>query len=202
MAAKLLAPLLLAAAGKIDGSMRDVVGWVDSGEQKAVNELLLDLGEPDAHAAFLATCRREERTLSSVYATTEAVLAPFGDPAVLASTALRGVDPEALLEGQSTLYIVAPSKDQERLAPLFAGLVEHIVDAAFARAASGRPCEPSLMLVLDEAVEDTGIEPVTSALQRRRCSVHVSAATVREGRCRRLLHPDDLPQRLPQRPSS
>ena len=52
MAAKLLAPLLMAAAGKIDGSMRDVVAWVDSGEQAAVSELLLDLGEPDAHAAF------------------------------------------------------------------------------------------------------------------------------------------------------
>ena len=52
----------------------------NSGEQKAVDELLLDLGEPDAHAAFVATCRREERTLSSVYATAEAVLAPFADP--------------------------------------------------------------------------------------------------------------------------
>jgi len=121
MAQKLLAPLLFAAAGKIGSSMRDVVSWVDSGEQRAVEELLLNLGEPDAHAAFLATCRREERTLSSVYATTEAVLAPFSDPAVLASTLLQQLRPQALLDGHSTLYIVAPGKDQERLAPLFAG---------------------------------------------------------------------------------
>jgi len=157
MAAKLLAPLLLAAAGKIDGSMRDVVSWVDSGEQTAVADLLLDLGEPDAHAAFTATCRREERTLSSVYATTEAVLAPFADPAVLESTARHGIDTEALLDGQNTLYIVAPAKDQERLAPLFAGLVEHVVDAAYARAAAGRPCEPSLLVVLDEAANTAPI---------------------------------------------
>jgi type IV secretion system protein VirD4 len=156
MAAKLLAPLLLAAAGKIDGSMRDVVAWVDSGEQTAVAELLLDLGEPDAHAAFAATCRREERTLSSVYATTEAVLAPFADPAVLASTGDHGIDTEALLEGRGTLYVVAPAKDQERLAPLFAGLVEHLVDAAYARAA-GRPCNPSLLVVLDEAANTAPI---------------------------------------------
>ncbi|MGD9734731.1 MAG: type IV secretory system conjugative DNA transfer family protein [Solirubrobacterales bacterium] len=157
MAQKLLAPLLFAAAGKIDGSMRDVVGWADSGEQKQVEELLLDLGEPDAHAAFLATCRREERTLSSVYATTEAVLAPFSDPSVLASTALPQLNPQSLLDGQRTLYVVAPGKDQERLAPLFAGLVEHIVDAAYARAAEGRPCDPSLMLVLDEAANTAPI---------------------------------------------
>ena len=93
MAAKLIAPLLFAASGKVGGSMRDVVGWVDSGEQRAIEELILDLGEPDAHAAFLATCRREERTLSSVYATAEAVLGPFSDPAVLASTGLRQVRP-------------------------------------------------------------------------------------------------------------
>jgi type IV secretion system protein VirD4 len=157
MAAKLLAPLLLAAAGKIDGSMRDVVAWVDSGEQTAVAELLLDLGEPDAHAAFAATCRREDRTLSSVYATTEAVLAPFADPAVLASTGDHGIDTEALLEGRGTLYVVAPAKDQERLAPLFAGLVEHLVDAAYARAAAGRPCNPSLLVVLDEAANTAPI---------------------------------------------
>lgn len=157
MAAKLLAPLLLAAAGKIGGSMRDVVAWVDSGEQTAVADLLLDLGEPDAHAAFTATCRREERTLSSVYATTEAVLAPFADPAVLESTTNHGIDTQALLEGQSTLYVVAPAKDQERLAPLFAGLVEHVIDAAYARAAAGRPCDPSLLVVLDEAANTAPI---------------------------------------------
>ncbi|MGE3795655.1 MAG: type IV secretory system conjugative DNA transfer family protein [Dehalococcoidia bacterium] len=157
MAAKLIAPLLLAAAGRDGGSMRDVVGWLDSGEQTTVSRILVELGEPDAHAAFIATCRREERTLSSVYATAEAVLAPFSDPAVLRSTALPQIDPHAVLDGQSTLYVVAPAKDQERLAPLFAGLIEHIVDAAYARAAAGRPCEPSLLLVLDEAANTAPI---------------------------------------------
>ena len=157
MAQKLLAPLLLGAAGKIDGSMRDVVAWVDSGEQTAVAELLLDLGEPDAHASFQATCRREERTLSSVYATAEAVLAPFADPAVLESTDAHGIKRLELLSGRNTLYVIAPAKDQERLAPLFAGLVEHVVDAAYARAASGHPCDPSLLLVLDEAANTAPI---------------------------------------------
>lgn len=157
LAGKLIAPLALAAAGKIGGSMRDVVGWVDSGEQTAVAELLLDLGEPEAHAAFLATCRREERTLSSVYATAEAVLAPFAEPQVLESTELPQLDPRDLLDAESTLYVVAPSQDQERLAPLFAGLVEHVVHAAYARAAAGRPCEPSLLLVLDEAANTAPI---------------------------------------------
>jgi type IV secretion system protein VirD4 len=157
MAAKLIAPLLVAAAGRIDGSMRDVVGWVDSGETRAVDELLLDLGQVEAHAAFRASCRREERTLSSVYATAEAVLAPFAEPAVLARADLPAVDIPALLEGRDTVYLVAPSKDQERLAPLFAGLVEHVLDSAYARAAAGQPCEPSLLLVLDEAANTAPI---------------------------------------------
>jgi type IV secretion system protein VirD4 len=157
MAQKLIAPLLVAAAGREGGSTRDVVAWVDSGEQRLVDELLLDLGEPEAHAAFLATCRREERTLSSVYATAEAVLAPFADPGVLAALDLPGIDPHVLIGDQATLYLVAPSKDQERLAPLYAGLVEQIIDAAYARAAAGMPCAAPLLLVLDEAANTAPI---------------------------------------------
>jgi type IV secretion system protein VirD4 len=157
MAGKLIAPLLLAAAWKEGGSMRDVVRWLDTQEQNQVADVLKDIGVEEAAAAFEASCRREERTRSSVYATAEAVLEPFSDPHVLESTDAHGIDPEALLDGRSTLYVVAPAKDQERLSPLFAGLVEHLVEAAYARAAAGHPCDPPLLLVLDEAANTAPI---------------------------------------------
>ena len=70
---------------------------------------------------------------------------------------LTGIYTQSLLQGQGTLYVVAPTKDQERLAPLFAGLVEHVIDAAYARAAAGRPCQPPLLVVLDEAANTAPI---------------------------------------------
>jgi len=84
------------------------------------------------------------------------------DPGVAASLAGPGVDPLALAEGRGTLYIVAPAADQHRVAPLFAGLVEHLLEVAFARAAAGHSCDPRLLAVLDEAANTS---PITSLPQ-------------------------------------
>ncbi len=157
MAGKLLAPLLLAAGTRTGGSVRDVVRWLDTQEEGVVLNLLHESGVIDAAAAFEASRGREERTRSSIYATAEAVMEPFSDPHVLESADLDPIDIEALLDGPATLYVVAPAKDQERLAPLFAGLVEHVVEAAYARAARGRACDPPLLLVLDEAANTAPI---------------------------------------------
>jgi type IV secretion system protein VirD4 len=157
MATKLVGPLLLAAAHTEGASMRDVVRWLDTREENQVADGLRRAGSPEAMDAFGASCQREDRTKSSVYATAEAVLEPFADPGVAASLAGSGVDPVALVEGRGTLYIVAPAADQDRLAPLFAGLVEHVLEVAFARAAAGRPCDPPLLAVLDEAANTAPI---------------------------------------------
>lgn len=150
-AEKLLAPLLLAAV-HADGTMADVVRWVDTQEDEQVR-WGLELAHDDAAiTAFSATTMRDERTRSNVYATTETVLAAFADPAVLASAAVSDLRAERLLDGgRHTAYLCAPAHEQRRLQPLFATLVQEVVAAAYERATqTGKPLDPPLLLVLDE----------------------------------------------------
>lgn len=66
------------------------------------------------------------------------------------------IDPHTFLSGANTLYVCAPAHDQQRLRALFVALVEQVLHAAFARAASsGRPLDPPLLVVLDEAANIT-----------------------------------------------
>jgi type IV secretion system protein VirD4 len=150
-AEKLLAPLLLAAAHS-DGTMADVVRWVDKQEEEQVRWGLELAGDDAASTAFSATTMRDERTRSNVYATTETVLAAFADPSVLASAAISDLRADRLLDGRRhTAYLCAPAHEQRRLQPLFATLVQEIVAAAYERATeTGKPIDPPLLLVLDE----------------------------------------------------
>lgn len=151
-AEKLLAPLLLAAA-TAGGSMADVVRWIDDEE---IREPLIALelaGVPDAIRAARTSFAREDRQRSSIFATAETVVAAFSDPNIAASTILPGVDAAALVDGtEATLYCCAPARDQERLRPVFVSLLRQIIDAAFDKSVRmGRPLDPPLLVVLDEA---------------------------------------------------
>jgi type IV secretion system protein VirD4 len=153
VAQKLLAPLLLAAA--LDGQgMRDVVRWVDLQDDEEPPLILEQHDQQDAIEAFLATNFREERSHSGAYTTAETVLAAYSDPGVLATTrADPPITPERLLDGGShTVYVCAPSDEQQRLRPIFTALIEQIVHAVYARAnhPDTRLKKP-LLLVIDEA---------------------------------------------------
>jgi type IV secretion system protein VirD4 len=152
-AAKLLGPLLLAAA--VSGrTMADVVRWVDEQETDEVLGALDAAGEWQAVQALQATWNRDQRQRSAVYTTAETVVEVFADPAV-ADSARPGtgeIDPDALLGGNNTLYLCAPAHEQRRLRPLFAGLVTRVIEAAYDRAARDRhPLDPPLLIVIDEA---------------------------------------------------
>ena len=155
MAAKLLAPLLFAAS--VGGrSMADVLRWVDTQEVGEVMELLEGSDSTEALQAARANWLREERQRSSVYTTAESVLEPFADVAPrdrsVVGAPAPDVDPEALLEGEHTLYVCAPAHDQRRLVGLFTAVVKDVVQTAFTRSARlGRPIDPPLLVVLDEA---------------------------------------------------
>ncbi len=149
-AAKLLAPLLLAAA--LDGrTMADVVRWVDTQEVGEVADILEGAAPPEALDAARATWCRDERTRSSVSTTAETVLAPFAaDEAVRPAAAT--FEPRLLFGGPHTLFLSAPAHDQRRLRGYFTALAQQVLTLAFERATrAGRPLDPALLVVLDEA---------------------------------------------------
>ena len=150
-AKKLLAPYLLAAKlGAYD--MARVVEWIDTQEVDEVADILGSMAPPAALRAAHANWRREERQRSSVFTTTEILLEAYADPVVAASAARSDIHPDLLLDGGShTLYISAPGDDQEQLRPLFGALVHQVLAAVGRRAAAGRPIDPPLLVVLDEA---------------------------------------------------
>lgn len=158
-ATKMLAPLLFAAA--VSGrSMSDVVRWVDTQETAEVVAVLAAAGVEEALTAAEASFGREERARSSIFTTTETVLDPFADPDVADGESRAEIDPAPLLDGGAhALYLCAPSHEQRRLRPLFSALVDQVVSAVYERAAAtGRPLDPPLLVVLDEAAAIAPLE--------------------------------------------
>lgn len=151
-AAKLLAPLLFAAASS-GRSMTDVVRWVDTQEVDEIRDALLTAEVEEAYYAAEASWKRDERQRSSIYTTTETVLAAYADSGVLATSLASDISPQRLLDGRAhTAYLCAAAHEQQRLRPLFATLVQELVTSVYQRAtATGRPLDPPLLVVLDEA---------------------------------------------------
>jgi type IV secretion system protein VirD4 len=153
-AEKLLAPLLFAAAST-GRTMDSVVRWLDEGPEAndaRIKELLEKADEPAAERAWQATRNREERQRSSVYTTAEMIVSAFADPRVAEETKGADYSPAALLDGgANTLYLCAPLHEQERLRTLFATLVQELLAVVYEIvAATGKPLDPPLLLLLDE----------------------------------------------------
>jgi type IV secretion system protein VirD4 len=165
VAAQLLAPMLLAAAhGGL--SMGDVVRWVmtkELDETKMILELLGDEGTV-ARTSLQSYLDLEPRAQDSAFSTVRTVLDAYEDPDTVDASLSWDITPEWLLDGGShTLYLVANSSDQTRLAPVFLAQLDELLRAAFLEAAqrrarTGKPLErsdgttaPRLLLLLDEA---------------------------------------------------
>jgi type IV secretion system protein VirD4 len=149
-AGKLLAPYLLAAAAT-GADMGQVVRWVDAEEQAEIEAILDRTGHEEALMAASASWQREERTLSSVFTTAEMVLDAYGDPAVARAASTTDFEPAQLVH-RGSLFVCAPGHEQERLFPVFTTLLQSIITAAYNTALrAGRPLDPPLLIVLDEA---------------------------------------------------
>lgn len=158
-ATKMLAPLLFAAAtGGLQ--MTDVVRWVDTQEESEVLELLHMAGIPAAIAAAHSLYGKEDRQRSSIYTTAETILEPFGDERgdtthpidCTDTTGNPEIDPRRLVAGNNTLYLCAPAHDQRRLSPLFTAVLRQVIEHVYDTVTrDGKPLDPPLLIVLDEA---------------------------------------------------
>jgi len=157
-----LAPLLyIAAASGLD--MDAVVRWTyGQGTREldaAIAALTGSASEPGqleaAHAAYDALRAFEaqaDRTRTSIEATAQGLLRAYRFRRVLESARSCQIDPDALLDGRNTLYLIGDAKASKLLRPIFLALLGEIVDRAYERAtlAGGRLALP-LLLCLDEA---------------------------------------------------
>lgn len=155
LAAKLLAPLLLAAS-VTDADLATVIRWVDRRALGEPWEVLEDHGLDRALDALGASLARDERQLGSVYATLEAILEPL---AMTVDAAARPLDPVQLLRQSGTLYLCAPTHQQRRFQALFTATTSAVLRHGFdlARRQGGRLDQP-LLVVLDEAAAIAPLE--------------------------------------------
>ena len=108
----------------------------------------------------LSVWEMEERTRSSVYATAQTVVWPWSDPGVArrpvtdgrAAVRRRTSTSAGCSAAPNTVYLCSPIEDQRRLAPAFGGLLNDLINQAYRHvAATGKPLDPPLLVVIDEA---------------------------------------------------
>jgi type IV secretion system protein VirD4 len=151
-AATLLGALMLAAATS-DRSMADVVRWVQRRERAEVTAALSVVEEAAAGDAMQLVSSLTEQHSSQVYAAVMGVIAGYADPSVRSGVLTNQLSAERLLDGRAnTAYVCAPAHEQRRLGPVFVALVQDVIDLAFSRSIEmGRPLDPPLLVVLDDA---------------------------------------------------
>ncbi|MCZ7538121.1 MAG: type IV secretory system conjugative DNA transfer family protein [Acidimicrobiia bacterium] len=126
------------------------------------NNAAVSRGAIEVAKGLVSVWEMEERTRSSIYATAQTVIWPWTDPGVAASArspkgkhaknGFVGVDLPWLLSGANTVYLCSPIEDQRRLAPAFGGLLNDLINQAYRHvAATGKPLDPPLLVVIDEA---------------------------------------------------
>jgi type IV secretion system protein VirD4 len=156
-----LAPLLYLACRTGKG-ISALVRWAYGRGEHELDQALENLtrsarssGERrDAHAAFdaIAAFRAQpDRTRGSIEGTTQALLRAYRSHRVQQSATTCEITPEALLDGENTLYLVGDAKASRLLRPIFLGLLGELIDHAYQQANrnGGRLATP-LLLCLDE----------------------------------------------------
>ena len=137
--------------------MADVVHWVETGEEARGARSCWSTPEcPRRSMPPGPPSRKEERQRSSIVTTVETLLEPFaGGREPRRDAGEPGGDrsiPTGCSRAPTPLYLCAPAHDQRRLTPLFVGVLRAVLDGAYDRVArAGRPLDPPLLVVLDEA---------------------------------------------------
>lgn len=144
-----LAPLLHAAA-LARRSMRDVHGWVLRHDLDQARDILTGRGASVATDVLCGLSTTHDRELSGILSTAAGVLAAFRSDAALAVAGRPNFDPRNLIDGADTVFICAPAREQDLLAPIIVAFIEAARAGAYQRARC-EPIDSPLTLILDEA---------------------------------------------------
>ena len=162
MAEELLWPLLFTAV--VSGAtMGDVVRWVLADE--ASSPEITDRLDPFLSGADPARYRHatmamrllsslwatDPRPRSSIFTTALTMIANWEDPVVADCAARSDITLEWLVGGPNTLYICSPMHEQLRLATVFGGILDDLLQQAYEWQNSHGSRLPDTLLILDEA---------------------------------------------------
>lgn len=171
--ANALLSTLLHAAALADQPMSAVLSWVNRHHGQQALALLTDR-YGDQHAStdsLFGILTTHEREQSSIWSTTSGVLSAYRSSAGLSSTKGSFLDAEAFCDRANTLYICAPGRDQQLVAPLIVGMLSEIRDAAYRRAqaasespAGSFPAPAPVLLALDEVAHIAPLPDLPSVI--------------------------------------
>jgi type IV secretion system protein VirD4 len=125
------------------------LSWVLRQETRRAAAALLSNGfslGADVLAGIDATDPREQ---SGIWSSTAGVLAAYRSEAVLDNASSPNMSPESLVTTRDTVYICAPARHQELVAPLIVAFLEQVRAGAYESRREGH-VRPPLTLVLDE----------------------------------------------------
>ncbi|MPZ29329.1 MAG: TraM recognition domain-containing protein, partial [Micromonosporaceae bacterium] len=167
-ASALLGPLLYAAAS-VRLQMRDVVGWVLSGDINTADLILewaADRGDGDADLARMVlggVQRAADQERQSIWSATADVIDVYTTDQALDSCERSNWEPHQFAASADTVYVAAPAEHQAAVAPLVVALIEAVRDAQYSRhraaALAEIPHGKPVSLVLDEVAN---IAPIAS----------------------------------------
>lgn len=162
MAEQLLWPLLFTA--RVSGAtMGDVVRWILA-EDESVADITARL-DPLCSGANPALYRhatmamrllrslweKEPRTRAGYYTTALTMVAPWEDPIVADCATRTDITLDWLVSGPNTLYICSPMHEQLRLATVFGGILDDLLQQAYEWRHTHGARLPDTLMVLDEA---------------------------------------------------
>jgi type IV secretion system protein VirD4 len=169
-----VAPLLFAAV-KSGSSITDVLMWMNmTGGDEYVTDLLEQIGEPTALAAWNNMLASEPRFLTSVRATAKSIMEIWGRPEIASTVDISPEAPLPLLDldrllddSDSTLYLVAPASEQQTYTPIYETLVNAVLKRFEARAQTvGVPPARPLLLAIDEAAQIAPLRRLDEVLSK------------------------------------
>ncbi|MGH9115249.1 MAG: type IV secretory system conjugative DNA transfer family protein, partial [Acidimicrobiales bacterium] len=144
----LLAPLLHAAS--LEGSgMESVARWVLRQDLDAPRSVLRLQGVGVAGDVLAGIAATDPREQSGIWSSAAGVLAAYRSEAVLDHCGAVNFDPRALAATRDTVYVCAPARYQELVAPIVVAFLEQARAGAYDASAAGRTVPP-LTMVLDE----------------------------------------------------
>ncbi|MDA8278071.1 MAG: type IV secretory system conjugative DNA transfer family protein [Actinomycetota bacterium] len=170
-AQSLISSILLAA--KIDPqprSMDFVMETIEGRNFESALSILENRGEPEAFRSLSSVALAAPKEQSGIASTASSILSAYRSPSVLNQERQAFFDPKSFVRSRDTIFVVAPSAQQQVVAPVVLGLMQSIKSASYEWArdrsikdGTFRP-SPNVALLLDEMANIAPIRDLSSIL--------------------------------------